>query len=936
MGCLDLWIRTATAVDTKLVSSSERLGRSVAARPWTYIFGALLATVVLASGLLVRSTVETKGEKLWVPQDSQAFDDRRAIEAVPAFSKPPREESIAIVAPAGAAAPGVLTVEDTRLLFSVWEAVQEVETAAGVRLADVCVRPLLPGGGRGDCVITQSPLAIWGGNRTLFEQQVGGSEDALLAAIEADRLSDPDSVYGLLERAPDGSYVTARAVQLKFYVDDTNDALSKSWELAAIDMLLDVRARRESDAGFELPDDRSMEIFLWRSPDDELERATQGDIPLFVASIVAMIVFVSFATGRWSGPCPRPRVGLALSGLFCVLGGFFASLGLLSAAGDVPISSLNSISIFVLIGVGFDDAFVVLAAWDRAGKAGVATADRLETTLGTSATAITVTTLTNVAAFSLGSLSNIPAVRFFAGYTALAILFTYALYLTFFAGILAVMDRRRVAAEGGATSSSAGIELAGRRSAPAEDGRGAKAGTVADVGKAAAADSAPAPAATEDAEEDAEETLGDRIFRSYAQTLLKQPVRLAVLAFTLAALAASGYAVSQLEVRFVLSEATPDDSYVRAFEALRDDVYPDGLMTIGTHALGDELEHASPEVQSATLALWTDVQRGDFVIRPGPCWLVAYREFYRSSAAYNGSLDAAGYLDDPALFYAGLGEFLATPGGINFRGDLQFDDAGAELTATRCFVYGENPVLPDDKLVALDQAQAAAARSELRELGGKGVVLTGVYIFMSLFINLRIASLLSVILVVCACVIVCSFLLIHPSATLILAAALASAYLMLAGALVAIGIALSPVSSIQLVMAGGLLIDYLVHITFGFASYEGNGTRRNAVEYSLMHYGPAVSLGCLSTFLGTLPLAFADSSIFRQFFQTFASITSIGFVNALVILPVMLSFVGPMFNRDEHRPARPADSGAAKQAEADATAKAGAADEQAAGTVDVL
>ena len=63
--------------------------------------------------------------------------------------------------------------------------------------------------------------------------------------------------------------------------------------------------------------------------------------------------------------------------------------------------------------------------------------------------------------------------------------------------------------------------------------------------------------------------------------------------------------------------------------------------------------------------------------------------------------------------------------------------------------------------------------------------------------------------------------------------------------------------------------------------------------------GPSVAMGCCSTFLGILPLAFAGSELFRIFFKMFLSIIVLGVSHGLVLMPVVLSIFGGSM---EHSP----------------------------------
>jgi Niemann-Pick C1 protein len=63
---------------------------------------------------------------------------------------------------------------------------------------------------------------------------------------------------------------------------------------------------------------------------------------------------------------------------------------------------------------------------------------------------------------------------------------------------------------------------------------------------------------------------------------------------------------------------------------------------------------------------------------------------------------------------------------------------------------------------------------------------------------------------------------------------------------------------------------------------------------ALATMGSAVIHGAASTFLAILPLAAAKSYIFLVFFRMWFGIIFFGVANGFILLPVMLSFMGPL------------------------------------------
>ena len=57
--------------------------------------------------------------------------------------------------------------------------------------------------------------------------------------------------------------------------------------------------------------------------------------------------------------------------------------------------------------------------------------------------------------------------------------------------------------------------------------------------------------------------------------------------------------------------------------------------------------------------------------------------------------------------------------------------------------------------------------------------------------------------------------------------------------------------------------------------------------------GTSILLGGLSSFAGALLLAFTSSNIFYSVFVAFVSIVGLGLGHGLILLPILLSLVGP-------------------------------------------
>merc|ERR1719486_1472841 len=98
------------------------------------------------------------------------------------------------------------------------------------------------------------------------------------------------------------------------------------------------------------------------------------------------------------------------------------------------------------------------------------------------------------------------------------------------------------------------------------------------------------------------------------------------------------------------------------------------------------------------------------------------------------------------------------------------------------------------------------------------------------------------------------------------------------------------VSTVNLVIAVGLCVDYSAHIAHNFLGQSGSG-RERAVA-TLADIGPAVLNGGFSTFLAFVLTASSTSHVFATFFKIFFLVSLFGMFHALIFLPVILSLFG--------------------------------------------
>ena len=100
------------------------------------------------------------------------------------------------------------------------------------------------------------------------------------------------------------------------------------------------------------------------------------------------------------------QIILGSSGLLCILMAFAVACGICSLLG-ISYGPVHTALPFLLLGIGVDDMFVIVACWKNLnlGNSKVSLPEKIGRTLQHAGVSITVTTMTDIAAFLVGSLT---------------------------------------------------------------------------------------------------------------------------------------------------------------------------------------------------------------------------------------------------------------------------------------------------------------------------------------------------------------------------------------------------------------------------------------------------------------------------------------------------------------------------------------------------
>ena len=120
------------------------------------------------------------------------------------------------------------------------------------------------------------------------------------------------------------------------------------------------------------------------------------------------------------------------------------------------------------------------------------------------------------------------------------------------------------------------------------------------------------------------------------------------------------------------------------------------------------------------------------------------------------------------------------------------------------------------------------------------------------------------------------------------------------GWMVLFSVSLDSITFLQLVMAVGLTVDYVIHISHALADahdsdndgdgdIDANDDFNIKIKIGMSEMGVGVVKGAWTTFLGILALSFSSSLAFRGFFTLFAGIICVALCNGLFFAPSLMA-----------------------------------------------
>ena len=308
------------------------------------------------------------------------------------------------------------------------------EKGNAIRFQDVCARSRFSQGKRcqNSAILELSDSLM----EKFRQEEVNLTYPVYFHPISREQIALP-SVLGNISLKDNGANLKDATHLRLIYVLTNSSSLGKEpikeWEKQALEMI------QKKD----WQDDR-YEVFAINSKSLEKELTDNIHsvliyIPIPVACLAVFIIFngLNSASGQ---PLILPVLGLIIA-VIATGAGF----GYLMMFNLLPWQAINLASIFLLLGVGIDDTFVMLSALNHQGPIepeGLEGA--MAQTYREAAVSITITSLTNILSFGLGIwLPSFKTVKIFCAYTAVGLFCVYVLTLTAFGPLIVIFHRIR-------------------------------------------------------------------------------------------------------------------------------------------------------------------------------------------------------------------------------------------------------------------------------------------------------------------------------------------------------------------------------------------------------------------------------------------------------------------------------------------------------------
>mmetsp|Transcript_7952 Transcript_7952/g.15993 ORF Transcript_7952/g.15993 Transcript_7952/m.15993 type:complete len:1059 (+) Transcript_7952:127-3303(+) len=670
----------------------------------------------------------------------------------------------------------------------------------------------------------------------------------------------------------------------------------------------------------------------WAGINNAIYAALLHDIPYILGPIFILLIYVSHIFYR---PNRDSHMSLAFTGIANVFMAVISGIGITLAWGT-GFTALHVCAVYITLGIGIDDAFIITAAVynteKQLGKFGSEEIERrVKIGMSRCGPSILLTSLTDFCAFFSNVSSNIFAIRNFSMVASIMVLIDFIFQVTFFISTL-VMDMQRQEANrkdilccfkrSGKDSGTAAIEdegfnisLQNRKLSdyefPANFGRSKSKESVisalsvgsAEEGGSFIPEGAPTPtsmssnsfssagaaAAPPPKLAAKKEKYSQRIMNTVLYpVILNSWGKIAVLTATAVAIMIGFAGSSKLSIMYSPYLLIPSDSYMHENRNIMHEHFPWIMEESWTCVQTKEADYAlyQQELLDLEKFICDNAARGQ-------CfgWYGLFR-VYVSAKYINDKAKLDSMLDSEELFhkedfYRELKEFsldTSMGGKATTKQMVRWKSQDEIIGSQMCFFWARPQSVP----LAIDWMETK--RREIKEIApALNPSLFAKYFFSIDPLSTIVTDTLGNFTIIsCVVLLVCLVILANVKATVLVLASVMTIEIIVLGSLHFFGMHFNMMTSIMLIVGVGLCVDFSAHSAHAFLHSKEHNPH-DKVRDALDNVGISIWNGAFSSILAMLPMSLCKSYFVTTWWRVISLVIVLGIFYGLCVVPVLLT-----------------------------------------------